>query len=77
MKYSDLPNPLEPADSPRRVEVVYRIYKFIENSKDISDDDKAEFFHCLYALSYKSMIVGSYTSYKVLEMASRKLFPHS
>lgn len=73
MKYSELPNPSEPADSQRRIDAVLRVYKHIEDTKELSEDDKAEFFHCLYALKYRSILVGSYTSYKVLELASQKL----
>lgn len=44
MKYSELPNPSEPADSQRRIDAVLRVYKHIEDTKELSEDDKAEFF---------------------------------
>ena len=52
MNWRNLPNPSEPADSQRRIEAVLRVYKHIENTKELSEEDKAEFLHCIYIYIY-------------------------
>ena len=77
MKWPDLPNPSEPANSSRRVEAVLRVYKHIEESKEVSEEDKAEFLHCIYVFSNRWLINNSASSIEVLERAGYRLFSNS
>ena len=76
MNWKDTPNPTEPLDSPRRVDAVFRVFKHIEETDEISEADKAEFMYCLYAFAQGWALNNSALSVKVLEDAVRKLFPN-
>lgn len=76
MNWKDTPNPSEPLDSSIRVDAVFRVFKHIEESNEISEADKAEFMYCLYAFAQGWALNNSAQSVKVLEDAVRKLFPN-
>ena len=76
MNWKDTPNPTEPLDSPRRIDAVFRVFKHIEDSNEISEADKAEFMYCLYAFVQGWTLNNSALSVKVLEDAVRRLFPN-
>lgn len=74
MKWKDVPNPSEPLDSLRREAAVLRAFKYIEDSKDIPEQDKAEFLYCMYACIHKWDLNNSAPSVLILERAGRKFF---